>query len=159
MTQHTTHFPRARRSRLVAPLLAAAVSFAPMLALAAGNEAQENRAEMRIKDMHARLNIAPAQEAQWTAVATIMRDNAVIMDKLTQARVDQAKDATAVDDLKSYGEISEAHAEGIKKLTPAFMTLYAAMSEAQKKQADLLFREGEKAQGGNDVAAKSPKAK
>jgi hypothetical protein len=47
---------------------------------------------------------------------------------------------TAVDDLKSYGEIANAHADGIKKFIPVFESLYASMSDAQKKSADTLFR-------------------
>jgi hypothetical protein len=65
------------------------------------------------------------------------------MDALTQARIDHAKDRTAVDDLKSYGEITEAHAEGIKHLTPVFADLYASMSDTQKKEADNFFRHGD----------------
>jgi hypothetical protein len=66
-----------------------------------------------------------------------MRDNAKTMDTLTQVRVDQAKDMSAVDDLQSYGEIAQAHADGIKKLTPVFADLYASMSDEQKKTAPL----------------------
>jgi hypothetical protein len=47
---------------------------------------------------------------------------------------------TAVDDLKSYAEITDAHADGIKKFTPVFATLYAGMPDAQKKNADGVFR-------------------
>lgn len=151
--------PAAARLRLGTAMLAAVFSFAPIVALAASDEAHENRAELRIREMHTRLNIAPAQEAQWTVVATIMRDNAVTMDKLTQSRVDHADDASAVEDLKSYGEISDAHADGIRKLTPAFAALYGAMSDAQKQQADRLFREGERAQGGNEAVARNPTAR
>ena len=158
MTRHRSRFATTRSAGVIAALLAATLSCAPVVALAADSEAHENRAEMRINDMHTRLHILPAQEVQWTVVATIMRDNAVTMDKLTQRRVDQASEVSAVDDLKSYGEISEAHAEGIKKLTPAFALLYTAMSDTQKKQADLLFREGEGAQGGNEAVTKSPTA-
>jgi hypothetical protein len=50
---------------------------------------------------------------------------------------------TAVDDLKSYGEIADAHANGIKKLTPVFADLYTSMSDVQKKEADTLFRHGD----------------
>lgn len=159
MNARPYRLPAAHVARFGAAMLAAAFSFAPIVALAASDEAHEDRAEARIKAMHARLDILPAQEAQWSAVATIMRDNAVTMDKLTQSRVDHAADASAVEDLKSYGEISDAHADGIKKLTPAFATLYGAMSEPQKKQADLLFREGERAQGGNEAATAEPTAK
>ena len=159
MTRHHASFPTARSPSFVSAMIAAAFSFAPIVALAADSEAHENRAEMRIKDMHTRLHILPAQEAQWTVVAGIMRDNAVTMDKLTQQRVDQASEVSAVDDLNSYGEISDAHAAGLKKLTPAFTALYSAMSDTQKQQADRLFREGEGAQGGNEAVTKSPTAK
>lgn len=159
MIRRLSRLPVARCTPLRAAVIAAAFSFAPIVALAAASEANENRAELRIKELHTRLNILPAQETQWSAVATIMRDNAVTMDQLTQRRVDKASEVTAVDDLKSYGEISEAHAEGIRKLTPAFDSLYSAMSEPQKKQADLLFREGEGAQGGNEAVTQSPTAK
>ena len=151
MIRRLSRSPVTRSKTFSATMIAAAFSFAPIIALATDSEANENRADLRIKDLHTRLNILPAQEAQWGAVATIMRDNAVTMDQLTQRRVDRASEVTAVDDLKSYGEISEAHAEGIRKLTPAFNSLYSAMSEPQKKQADLLFREGERAEGGNDA--------
>jgi hypothetical protein len=56
--------------------------------------------------------------------------------------MEHAKEMTAVDDLKSYGEIAAAHADGIKKLTPVFADLYASMSEPQRKEADTLFRHG-----------------
>jgi hypothetical protein len=93
--------------------------------------------------MHAKLKITSAQEEQWTKVAQTMIDDAKIMDVLSQTRVDHAKDMTAVDDLKSYGEIADAHANGIKKLTPVFADLYDSMSDAQKKAADTLFRHGD----------------
>ena len=158
MIRRLSRLPTARSKALAAAMITAAFSFAPIVALAADSEANENRAELRIKELHTRLNILPAQETQWSAVATIMRDNAVTMDKLTQRRVDKASEVTAVEDLKSYGEISEAHAEGIRTLTPAFDSLYSAMSEPQKKQADLLFRQGEGAEGGNEAVTQSPTA-
>jgi hypothetical protein len=116
---------------------------APGVALATDKNAHEDRVELRIKDMHAKLKITPAQEEQWGKVAQAMLDDAKTMDTLTQTRIDHAKDMTAVDDLKSYGEIADAHAAGIKKLTPLFTDLYAGMSDAQKKEADTLFRHGE----------------
>ena len=150
---------RLRADLALATALATALALAPLSALTADKDQREDRAEMRVKDLHSRLKILPAQEAQWTEVATIMRDNAVIMDKLTQTRIDHAKGVTAVEDLKSYSDISDAHADGIRKLVPAFSALYTAMSDSQKKQADLLFREGDRAHGGNEASDKTPVAK
>ena len=128
-------------ARLIASAaLAATLVFAPGVALATDKDAHEDRTELRIKDLHAKLKITSEQEEQWAKVAQAMLDDAKIMDTLTQTRVDHAKDMTAVDDLKSYGELADAHADGIKKLTPLFAALYASMSDVQKKEADSLFR-------------------
>jgi hypothetical protein len=62
------------------------------------------------------------------------------MEALTKARAAQAKTMTAVEDLNSYSEIAEAHAAGLKKFVPAFQALYASMSDAQKANANTLFR-------------------
>ena len=96
--------------------------------------------EDRITMLHATLNITPAQEELWTNVTQVMRDNAKTMDALTTARVAQAPTMTAVEDLKSYTEITKAHAEGLTKFLPAFEALYASMSDAQKAEANTMFR-------------------
>jgi hypothetical protein len=99
--------------------------------------------------MHARLKITPAQEDQWAKVAGVMRENAKSMDALARIRSEQAKAMNAVEDLKSYGDITEAHADAIKRLVPVFAELYVGMSDAQKKEADTMFRRaGRKAQQG-----------
>ncbi|WP_200870601.1 Spy/CpxP family protein refolding chaperone [Methylobacter tundripaludum] len=136
-------FTYASARLIAAATLAVTMVLAPGVALATDKNAHEDRVELRIKDLHAKLKITPAQEEQWGKVAQAMLDDAKIMDTLTQARIDHTKDMTAVDDLKSYGEIADAHAAGIKKLTPLFTDLYAGMSDAQKKEADTLFRHGE----------------
>jgi len=69
-----------------------------------------------------------------------MRDDAKTMEALIKARKEKASTMTAVDDLKSYGEIAQAHADGIKNFVSVFEPLYAGMSDAQKKSADMLFR-------------------
>src|ERR1019366_266953 len=125
---------------IAAAAMAVTLALAPAVVLAADKDAHEVRTELHIKEMHAKLKITPAQEEQWSKVAQAMRDNAKTMDTLTQARIDHAKDMTAVDDLESYGKISEAHADGVKKLTPVFAALYDSMVDAQKKEADILFR-------------------
>ena len=100
----------------------------------------EDRVEARIKDLHAQLKITQPQEDQWSKVAQVMRDNGKKMDVLTKTRAEKA-DMNAVDDLKSYGEITDEHADGIKRFTPIFKTLYDGMPDAQKKNADAVFRQ------------------
>lgn len=124
----------------VAALLAS-ITFASVQAVAAKASA-EDRVEGRITELHTQLNITPAQEDPWSKVAQVMRDNAKTLDALTQLRVENAKTMTAVEDLKSYGEITAAHAEGIQKLTAVFEVLYNSLSDTQKKEADEAFRHG-----------------
>jgi hypothetical protein len=102
--------------------------------------ATHDRIDTRISGLHTRLQITAAQEELWQKVAQVMRDNAGTMDSLRQARTTNANSMSAVDDLKSYGQIADAHADGIRKLTPAFQALYDSMSDVQKKNADLIFR-------------------
>lgn len=127
---------------ILSALMIVTLIITPSGVFAAEKDKHEDRAEVRIKEMHDKLKITAAQEAQWAKVEQAMRDDAKTMDALTQARADHAKELTAIEDLKSYGEIAETHAAGIKKLTPIFTVLYEDMSVEQKQAADILFRDG-----------------
>ena len=96
--------------------------------------------EARIAYLHTKLNITPEQEASWNDVAKVMLDNAKTMDELIKARSANAATMTPIDDLKSYSEIADAHADGLRQFIPVFEPLYASMSDAQKINADKLFR-------------------
>ena len=124
---------------LAAAALIATFAFASGPVIAAKDTSAE-RVEARIKDMHAKLKITQAQEEQWAKVAKVMRDNEKVMEPLINSRMEKYKTMTAIDDLKSYGEITDAHADAIKRFTPIFATLYAGMSDAQKKDSDTMFR-------------------
>jgi len=124
---------------LAAAALIATFAFASGPVIAAKDTSAE-RVEARIKDMHAKLKITQAQEEQWAKVAKVMRDNEKVMEPLINSRMEKYKTMTAIDDLKSYGEITDAHADAIKRFTPIFATLYASMSDAQKKDSDTMFR-------------------
>jgi periplasmic protein CpxP/Spy len=124
---------------LASPSFSRAASPEPGMATA-GKVSRSERVEARIKELHTKLKITPEQEDLWNNVTQVMRDNAKTMEALIKARSEKASTMTAIDDLKSYGEIAEAHADGIRKFIPAFEPLYASMSDAQKKAADTLFR-------------------
>ena len=125
---------------LASPSPSRAASSEPEMATA-GKASKPDRVEARIKELQTKLKITPAQEELWSNVAQVMRDNAKTMEALTKARTEGASTMTAIDDLKSYSEIADAHADGLKKFIQAFEPLYAAMSDAQKKSADKLFRQ------------------
>ena len=144
MNQRNFRFTHAVAHAVAAVAVVATMILAAAPAIAATNPG-EARVEIRIKDMHAKLKITAAEEAQWAKVADVMRDNAKKMYELNGARAANAKTMNAVDDLKSYGAVIDAHADEIKKFAAAFEPLYASMSDAQQAEADALFRHGESA--------------
>ena len=143
MERNSHQFTFAAVRALTAAALVATIALASGPVIAAKASA-EDRVEARITNIHAKLKITAAQEDQWASVAQVMRDNEKTVEPLIKARRENGKTMTAVDDLKSYGEITDAHADGIKKFTPVFATLYAGMSDNQKQEADALFRRGGK---------------
>jgi len=119
--------------------IAAAETPAEIL-LAQGQPApQPQNVEANISTLHQRLQITPAQEAQFNAVANAMRENA-----RAEASVPQQPPAgaTAVDDLRAYIRYREVELAGLKKMLPALEALYATLSPTQKRVADAAFREG-----------------
>lgn len=149
--------PLARSTALVA-LLSAPLAIAPLAIAhaqstapthaspnaatpaAANPEQKGENVEQRITQLHADLKITPDQESKWNPVAQAMRDNAANMEKLiAEKRKTGSPNMTAVDDLKTYQEFTQAHLDGIKNLTSAFSSLYDSMSDPQKKNADEVF--------------------
>jgi hypothetical protein len=128
---------------LLAPARSSAQTSAPppppAAKAASATQAPEARVEARIKTLHKQFGITAAQEQQWAVFAQVMRDNAASMSKKIADREAAASKTNAVDDLKSYESLAEAHADNVKKLIPPFETLYGTMSDAQKKQADTVF--------------------
>lgn len=96
--------------------------------------------EARIRYLHDRLRITPAQEPLWAKVAQAMRDNAAGVAPLIRERLQSAAKSDAVDNLGSYEKLGQAQLEGLKRFIAAFKALYAEFSEQQKKIADILFR-------------------
>jgi periplasmic protein CpxP/Spy len=100
----------------------------------------EERVEQRIKELHSQLQITPAEEPQWNEFAQVMRENARDMDQAFMQRAQQYPTMNAVQNMQSYEQISEQHAQRVQKLVPAFQKLYDAMPDQQKRLADQVFR-------------------
>jgi protein CpxP len=105
----------------------------------AGKTAQE-RVEQRIKELYSQLRITPAERPQWDQFAQVMRDNARDMDQAWLQRVNHVESMNAVQNMQSYEQIAEQHAQHVQKLVPAFQNVYNVMSEQQKQLADQVFR-------------------
>jgi uncharacterized membrane protein YfbV (UPF0208 family) len=105
----------------------------------AGKTAQE-RVEQRIKELYSQLRITPAERPQWDQFAQVMRENAREMDQAWLQRVDTFQSLNAVQNMQSYEQIAEQHAQHVQKLVPAFQDLYNSMPDEQKRLADQVFR-------------------
>ncbi|HTJ94447.1 MAG TPA: Spy/CpxP family protein refolding chaperone [Pararobbsia sp.] len=119
---------------------AASGAMAPAAAkIAKFDQKADKRLEDRIKELHTELQITPQQEDLFGKVADTMRSNSQHMRELYEQRMAQTQKLNAVDDLKSYGDLAQAHADSVKSLESSFEPLYAALSDTQKKAADAAF--------------------
>ena len=62
------------------------------------------------------------------------------MNQAAAEHAQQLSSMTAVQDLRSYQQLAEAHVQRLQKLTTAFEALYNAMPAEQKQLADQVFR-------------------
>jgi len=159
-----TH-PAARAASAAVTLLGAIALASPSFAastqvIASSQQAMASPAsaggaavEARIKDLHKKLHITAAQKPQWDDLTLVMRENAQAMTALQKERAADAQSMSAVDVIKSYESVIAAHEDGMKKFVPPFEALYNTMSDAQKKTADSLFRNREKASAAKQTAA------
>ena len=103
-------------------------------------EQAKMRVEEQINRLHQQLSITPNQEEQWNAFAAVMRANAEHMEGLYRERASRFNQMNAVESLRSYQRIVQAHAEDLARLVPAFETLYASLTPDQQRIADQVFR-------------------
>jgi hypothetical protein len=103
-------------------------------------DAAAARVETRIKELHTQIGVTQAEAAQWDKFTQVMRDNARDMDRIQSERAQQFPSMNAVQNMQSYQQIAEAHAQHLQKLVPAFQSLYEALSPEQKQKADQTFR-------------------
>jgi hypothetical protein len=110
-----------------------------MLAQARPNPPPPPDVETDIASLRRKLQITPAQEAQFDAVANVMRGNA--RAEATGSHPPPAN-ASAVDDLRAEIQYEEMEVAGLKRLLPALEALYGSLSPAQRQAADAAFRQG-----------------
>jgi LTXXQ motif family protein len=110
-----------------------------ILAQARPNAPPAPNVEANIATLRQKLQITPAQEAQFSLVANVMRENARAGASAPQQ---PRANGTAVDDLRAEIQYDEVELAGLKRLLPALEALYSTLSPAQKKTADMVFRQG-----------------
>ncbi|HUA33741.1 MAG TPA: Spy/CpxP family protein refolding chaperone [Candidatus Binataceae bacterium] len=154
--------PAARAASVAATLLGAVVFVTPSFAAGNSQDAQPKTnmvlasassekavrteapgpaaVEAHIKELRTKLKITEAEEPQWNNLCQVMRDNAQAMLDLEKQRAADAQSMNAVDVIKSYEQVIEAHEDGMKKFVPAFEAFYNTLSDSQKATADAMFR-------------------
>ena len=95
--------------------------------------------EQQITDLRKRLAITVAQEPQWTAFASVMRQNAAHMSQLMAGRRAQVGTQKAPEELRAYAEIARAHSDDLARLASPFDALYGTMSAEQQALTDRTF--------------------
>ena len=110
-----------------------------LIAQAPPNPSRPPDVEASIASLHQRLQITPAQEAPFAAVANVLRGNARAE---ASAPHQPAANASAVDELRAEIQYDEVELAGLKRLLPALEALYASLSPAQRQAADMVFRQG-----------------
>lgn len=98
------------------------------------------RVEKHIEALHRRLAITPAEQPQWEAFATVMRNNAQAVEEGHATNVPQTP-GNALDELRSLAIRSRLHADNLARLLPPFQALYTVMSPEQRALADATFRD------------------
>jgi len=95
----------------------------------------------RIAKLQSELGITEAQMPLWSAFAQAMRDNAASTDALFVQRAATVAKLSAVANMHSYAQIAHAYADNTERLATAFDSLYASLSDVQKRAADTLFQQ------------------
>jgi periplasmic protein CpxP/Spy len=93
--------------------------------------------EANIAQLHQRLQITPAQEPRFEALANVMRQNARMMPN--------APPPTNLDPIQGLRfaiQTDEQELVGLKRMLPPLQALYASLSPTQQRIADQVFRQG-----------------
>ena len=101
--------------------------------------------EARLAKIHRKLHITSEQEAAWNEYAKGMRETAESMQPLYERYYHEQHTMNAVENMRLYMEMSEAHARVQKVLIPLFEKLYNGFSDKQKRIADEFFADQPKA--------------
>lgn len=106
----------------------------------AGHGERDARLEAHIKALHDSLGITAAEEAAWSKVADVMRENAKAIHAGLQERRNGLSGMSALDNMRSYATLTEERAQEAQKMLAAFQPLYDMFPAEQKKTADEVFR-------------------
>jgi LTXXQ motif family protein len=93
--------------------------------------------EANIAQLRQRLQITPAQEPRFAALANVMRQNSRMMPNAPPPT-----NLNPIQGLRFAIQAGEQELVGLKRMLPALEALYASLSPMQQRTADQLFRQG-----------------
>jgi hypothetical protein len=107
------------------------------------------RIDARLAYAKVALKITSAQEAQWNALADVLRKHARAMDEQITQRRSQPRDPSlsAIDRLQRRQEMMAAASARANEVLEVAKPLYAVLSDDQKKEADALLTRGDHRRG------------
>lgn len=102
------------------------------------------RIDARLAYAKEALKITPAQEAQWNALAEVLRRHARTTDEQIAQRRNEPRDRSlsAIERLQRREELMAAASARATEVLEAAKPLYAVLSDDQKKEADALLSRG-----------------
>jgi len=127
---------------LALPAGASAQSQAQTAEAAAPAPAGPETVQQYIDELHATLQITPAEQSQWDRFAQAMTENAESMHQAFAKRGAALGTMNAAQNMQSYAELAALHARNMQTLANAFQALYAVMTPGQQQNADAVFRTG-----------------
>lgn len=110
----------------------------PMMGATSEGRAQ-TFAEGRIAFLKAELGITEAQKTAWDAYADAIKRNLQSMQGMWQTMKAVFEAKTPVERLDAHVGAMESRLTALKEVKPALASLYAALSDDQKKKADELL--------------------
>lgn len=114
----------------------------------------QQREQQRLTQLHQHLRITSAEQGAWDQFAEASMQNATRLDTAFRARAEEVPTMNAVQNMQTYADLDMQRAQDMQQLVPAFQKLYAALSPAQQKTADELFRNvSERAQARSQARA------
>jgi hypothetical protein len=125
-------FSVTRRAGAIAAALLLACLAAPAIAQAPPGGGPDQL----IGQLRAAIRPGPQQQAQFEAVAQVMRQNAAAEQRIAPP----PQQGTAVDMLRAQLQIGDIELGGLRRLLPALEGLYAVLSPQQQRAADSVFQ-------------------
>ena len=100
---------------------------------------RDMRVQQQLHDLYARLRITPTEQPQWDTFAHTLQANADHMHELWASR--PTGTVSALEDMRNYSQMAQAHAGDMQRLLAAFTPLYMSLSPEQKATADQVFQQ------------------